>query len=295
MEFKKLELQDIDIIRPFFEMQTNRMCDNTVGVVVMWRDSFHTHYAIEDGALFLRFSYGEQKEMIHSVPIGLDKKRALNTLKGHLERSGHPVTICAVSKEDLELVQEVFGEMDVRSERSWFDYLYNAADLATFKGRKFNGQRNHINRFKKQYPNYRFTEIDSENVHRVQAFLKAYIQNYLKENETAREEARNALEVLEHFDSYRLFGAFIEVDDEMIAFSVGEIVNDTLFIHIEKARTDYHGSYQMIVNEFAKRFVTPDVLYINREDDVGDEGLRQSKMSYHPVELIEKHFASKKQ
>ncbi|MDR1628809.1 MAG: phosphatidylglycerol lysyltransferase domain-containing protein [Oscillospiraceae bacterium] len=294
MEFQKLELQDIDIIRPFFEMHTNRMCDNTAGVVVMWRDSFHTHYAIEDGTLFLRFSYGKQKEIAYSMPIGLDKKRALETLKAYLAQTKQPVMICAIAKEDLELVGEVFGELRVRAERQWFDYLYEAEDLATFKGRKFNGQRNHINRFKKMFPAYRLVDIDTVNVRRVQTFLKDYMKNNLKENPTAKEEARNALEVLEHFEIYQLFGAFIEVDGEIIAFSVGEKVNDTLFVHIEKALTDYHGSYQIMVNEFAKRFVSPKILYINREDDVGDEGLRQSKLSYHPVQLIEKHLAKPK-
>ena len=70
--------------------------------------------------------------------------------------------------------------------------------------------------------------------------------------------------------------------------SVGEIIKDTLYVHIEKADRSYEGSYQMIVREFARHNVTEDVKYINREEDVGDEGLRKSKAIYHPIELLEK-------
>ncbi|HPU63195.1 MAG TPA: phosphatidylglycerol lysyltransferase domain-containing protein, partial [Mobilitalea sp.] len=78
-------------------------------------------------------------------------------------------------------------------------------------------------------------------------------------------------------------------DGKIVAMSVGEIINDTLYCHIEKADRNYHGSYQMIVREFAKNTITDQVKYINREDDAGDEGLRKSKLSYHPYKLLNKY------
>jgi hypothetical protein len=81
----------------------------------------------------------------------------------------------------------------------------------------------------------------------------------------------------------------IAVDDKIVAMSIGEIVNDTLYCHIEKANRDYPGSYQMIVKEYASHTVTEGVKYINREEDVGDEGLRTSKLSYHPVDILNKY------
>lgn len=84
-------------------------------------------------------------------------------------------------------------------------------------------------------------------------------------------------------------GGFIEVDGAIVAMAVGEIFNDTLCVHIEKADREYAGSYPMIVKEFASHNVTEDIRYINREDDVGDEGLRTSKLSYHPIRLLDKY------
>ena len=81
---------------------------------------------------------------------------------------------------------------------------------------------------------------------------------------------------------------FDKYEDQIVGFSVGEIVYDTLIVHIEKGDTDYEGVYQVLSNEFAKRFVTPEVKYINREDDSGDSNLRTSKLSYHPLKILEK-------
>ena len=93
-----------------------------------------------------------------------------------------------------------------------------------------------------------------------------------------------------YFDRFRLKGAFIEVDGRIIAMTVGEILQDTLYCHVEKAIRDYEGAYQMIVKEFASDMVSSyGITYINREDDVGDEGLRKSKLSYHPIELLDKY------
>ena len=79
------------------------------------------------------------------------------------------------------------------------------------------------------------------------------------------------------------------VDGEIVGFSLGEIIGATLFPHIEKADRDYEGCYQMLVAQFAQQFAHEGISFINREDDTGDLGLRTSKLSYHPVALLEKY------
>ena len=97
-------------------------------------------------------------------------------------------------------------------------------------------------------------------------------------------------EFLRDFAAYAPLAGLLRVNGRVVGFSAGEIVGDTLIIHIEKADIAYEGIYQVLVNEYAKCFVTPDVRYINREEDVGDEGIRRSKESYHPVRLLEKYL-----
>lgn len=294
MLFRKLELGDADIIRPFFSMQSTRMCDCSVGSVMMWRNFFNTRFAIEDASLFFKVAYGERKETAFTVPICADsaenKRRALKKIKDYCKKNNIPPMFCMVAGEEIDTLREVFGALRAVSERDWSDYLYNASDLATFSGRKYNGQRNHLNRFKRLYPQYRFCEIGEECLPLLRNFFERYIEANGKQNALALEENGKVMEVLDNYGAYKLFGGYIAVDDEIIAFSIGEKVNDTLFVHVEKAKTEYHGAYQAIVNEFARRFVSDEIMYINREEDVGDEGLRRSKLSYHPVRLIEKHL-----
>ena len=95
--------------------------------------------------------------------------------------------------------------------------------------------------------------------------------------------------MLDHLTEYGLVGGMLLVDEQIVGFSLGEVVGDTLFTHIEKADRDYLGCYQMLVSQFAQQFATGGVEFINREDDAGDLGLRTSKLSYHPVALLEKY------
>ena len=94
-----------------------------------------------------------------------------------------------------------------------------------------------------------------------------------------------------HFDELGLMGGLLRLDGRVVAFSFGERTNEQVFVtHIEKAFADIPGAYPMINREMARRFCT-DVPYINREDDVGVEGLRKAKLSYYPAILLENYTA----
>ena len=98
------------------------------------------------------------------------------------------------------------------------------------------------------------------------------------------------IEVLENYEIYGMLGGVLKVDDKIVGYSISEIVGDTLFCHIEKADISYGGAYQMLTNQFLQMYASSeDIKFVNREEDCGDEGLRKSKMSYHPIELIEKN------
>ena len=116
-------------------------------------------------------------------------------------------------------------------------------------GRRYSGQRNHINKFKRLYPNYSYEKFTKDNLDRVTQFLKDYQLNFSKNSSLAKEELSRSLELLPYMSKFNLIGGFIQVDDNIVAMSIGEIINDTLYCHIEKADRNYHGSYQMIVKD----------------------------------------------
>ena len=200
-----------------------------------------------------------------------------------------PTTFCFITGGDLELLKSHFENTEVKDERMWADYLYEAESIMNLVGKKYAHQRNHINKFLRNYLDYSFERITPETKHEAQEFFEEISKNFDKSSQYAQEDQKKVKEVIKNCRDYSMFGAMLKVENRVIGISYGEILNDTLFIHIERANTEYLGAYQMLVNMFAKEFVNENVKYINREDDSGDEGLRKSKLSYNPIKLIDKY------
>lgn len=293
LNFKPITIDSINEIEEFLRFKSFRTCDYTVGALFMWREFYKSRYAIYEDHLFFQVDFKEG-ESFYTLPISKNSiNDALSILVEYTNSNNRSLKFCAIPEEELPILEAYFdGKLDTVGDRDVSDYLYIASDLSELKGRRFSGQRNHINKFHKLYPNYQYIQINDENKERVLEFYDNFAKNMTKTAATAIEESIRTKEILELLEKLPLFGGFIEVDGNIIALSIGEVINDTLYVHIEKALKDFHGAYQMIVNEFAKHNVTEDIKYINREDDAGDLGLRTSKLSYHPCQLLNKYMVN---
>ena len=187
---------------------------------------------------------------------------------------------------------QFFPGSTAEPDRDSFDYLYRAEDLMYFKGKRFSGQRNHVNKFLKTYGNWSFRAIAKADVPALHAFLDRYLAGHDKVSAAFHEDIAKTREVLDHLDLYDMLGGMLLVDGEIAGFSLGEVVGDTLFVHIEKADREVQGAYQMLVAQYTQHYAGGEVAFVNREDDTGDEGLRTSKLSYHPVALMEKYLVT---
>ncbi len=292
--FQKLSLDDIPKIKQYFSFSnyngynkpSDRGCDNTIGGVFIWRDYFQTEYTVYSETLILKMKYLNGVTAF-SVPLGNNVSFALIQIEDYCANERIPLVFCTVTKSDLLMLSEKYEYCSL-SEKNWADYIYNAEDLSTFSGRKFNGQRNHINYFMKQYPDHSVLPISKDNISDVINFFNLYKIDNNSGTPIFLEEQRKVSEVLENYDLYSQSGCVIYVNGKVAAFSIGECIGDTLYVHIEKADVSYRGAYPMIVREFVRMYSDCNVKYVNREDDSGDEGLRTSKLSYHPIEIIEK-------
>jgi Uncharacterized conserved protein len=291
--FSKLTLDELSLYRDRFGCNRDRICDCTAGTTFMWRDFFQTEYTIFDGSLILKFRYIDGKTAF-AFPLCGDCGKALSEIYEYCRENGELMRFCFTSKRDRDIIASMYGTAESTEERDWFDYVYNAADLVSLSGKKYHGQKNFVNRFKKMYPNYKFTQIDGTNIARVREYVEAHIKKYPKEGAYISAETHGIFEALEHHDLYGMCGGFVEVDGVITGISMGEIVGDTLYVHIEKADTEYQGAYPILTNEFAKAFAGEEILYINREEDMGEEGLRRSKEAYHPVFMAEKYTVTVK-
>ena len=286
--FKKLELEDIPKILPFLNSFSSHLSDFTIGGLFMWRDYFNIEYLIKDERLFFKLDLAERKNMF-TFPIGIDFRKNIEFLKKYSTLNNLPLIFSIISEKELSILKENYEIVDIKNERAWEDYFYLSEDLIELKGRKFNTQRNHINKFIRTYPEYQLVEINKDNINLAIDFLINFYKEYEKTSPISIEEKNITFEL---FDN-NMLGGMLKVDDKIIGISVGEIINDTLFIHTEKADRNYLGVYQMLNNEFAKHY-GENTTYINREEDVGDEGLRRAKLMYNPVELLKKYIVEVK-
>jgi len=297
LDFKPLTLSDIPAIRPYFDHTLNRACDNSVGGTFMWRSYFDAHYAVIGDSLVLRVRY-IRGETAFAVPLTPDPygdgmAECVSEIKKWCGENSLPCEFVMAAKEDVDALMPHVTIKQKTAETDWFDYLYHAEDLMTFKGRKFNGQRNHKNAFLRENPLWVYEPITERNIAEVREFYGTSEHIDAKSSPLFYEDQRAVFEVLDNFGLYGMNGGMVrcEPDGRIAAFSVGEVVGDTLFVHIEKADTELRGSYPMIVSEFAREMYGHHggaVSFINREDDAGDLGLRTSKLAYHPCEIIEK-------
>lgn len=196
-----------------------------------------------------------------------------------------------VPQQLMELWQAQLGDrVQVEEARGQWDYLYSAEELATLSGNKFHKKKNHVNQFKKQYM-FEYHPLTPDCVEHVIALQEEWCQwRECEESEALLAENEAIIRVLEEWDVIPgLVGGAIYINGEMAAYTVGEkLTDDTLVVHFEKARNGYRGAYQAINNLFVAA-EGADYTYVNREQDLDDEGLRKAKLSYHPVDFLKKY------
>lgn len=288
LQFTKLKFEHIPLVNSYFAQQKRRICDCTIGSTMMWRDYFDNCFAVVENTIVFRSKYLEG-QYVFTVPIGEKPDLVLDMVEEYCRENNFALEFSTVTPFDLDLLRSHWPDMIVEDNRDWYDYLYEYQDLVDFTGKKFAAQRNHIRRFERDNPTWTFSRMTQDDVDEVRAFYREFLVDRSKESETAQAEAEKIFEVLDNFAVYNFFGGILRVDGKIVGISMGEIVRDTMFVHIEKAEVQYSGVYQKLVNCFAREFQTDGVKFINREEDVGDPGLRKSKLSYRPLKLLEKY------
>lgn len=285
MMFKTLTLQNLEEVRPYLMMLDSQTCDFTVGGMFMWRDYYKMEYAIEGDCLYSRL-FSTTGDPYYNLPLSADIRKSLICL---LEKQGLPLKFCTIPEKHLSLFLGLGKKTVIFEQKDFADYLYLASDLANYPGKKYHGQRNLVNQFTRKYENWNFDFIDKNNIDRVKDF---FFNVYLPSSTTGAtefEENKKVLEAIENNDAYNFVGGILTIDDSIVGFTLNEIKGSTLFTHIEKADRRISGAYQMLVKLAASFFATGSVEYINREEDMGDLGLRQSKESYHPIKRLKKY------
>ncbi|MEE1187157.1 MAG: phosphatidylglycerol lysyltransferase domain-containing protein [Acutalibacteraceae bacterium] len=286
MEFKKATKDDYSTVCSYLKNSKVPICDFTPGAFIMWHKFYDVEFSLCDDFLYLRDGGSIPS---YFIPVGEgDFEKAVKKLTPFAK--GGKLNFNCVTVDKLILLRQIFGRKYTKYKfnRDAADYIYTADSMVTFAGKKLSAMRNHVNRFKKDYPDYRFIKMSESNFDRVRDYLRDFALTKGEQDSEAKAEYDGIYNLIDNIDYTDWCGGFIELDGKIIAISIGEYIGDTLVIHVEKADVSYSGCYQIMVNEFAKAFVREGIKYINREDDIGLEGLRKSKLAYRPIKLIDK-------
>ena len=291
--FKKLDLAQREVVHSYLFHSGRQGCENAYANLFLWG---RQKAAVQDGFL-LRFSQYNRKT-VYPFPVGQgDLKVALNAIIHDAAARGIPCCLATMTKEDCDLVEQLYpGAFRFYSDRDSFDYVYAIDDLADLKGRKYQKKRNHLNRFRQEHPDAKIVLLDEST--RVEAFLLA--QQWYQSRCAADPDRDYHLEQLALNRAFAFWqqldmeGVVLMEHGKALAFAMGSrLTEDTFDIHFEKAVDIADGAYAAVNQGFAHhlREKYPQVKWLNREDDLGLEGLRKAKLSYCPDHMVEKYWA----
>ena len=254
----------------------------------LWRDIFQTYWTIahdflivkvrRSGVDFMLPPYGGRDE---DLPLVLDELREYH--------EGHTFEIHGIYECMMDRMRKVLPNAEFITDRDNWDYVYLRDELAAMAGRKYHGQKNHYNAFKKAHPDYTFEFLQPDNFSECLAFGEAWCEERAHEDPSVLEELHALREAFVNFKELGLEGGAIRIDGRVQAFSFGKRINaEVADVHVEKANPDYRGLFVAINKECAEKVWTG-ITYLNREEDLGHPGLRKAKEDLHPVTMVQKY------
>lgn len=298
ISFRKIELEDKDLFDKVFEKTNPQGSHLNFSNLYMWLEVFKYEFAMVDNFMVITAKKDGVRGAFFPQGEG-DVAPILEKLRVDAGERGIVFCLIGLTAAECDLVEGLYpGLFAVEDMRDAYDYVYGVDKLADLVGNKLSGKRNHINYFVKNN-DWTFEVIDDHNFAEMRAMNVEWCELYEEESgDSFREETCAVARALNNYQVLGLEGGLIRANGQVIAFTVGEIQNNDTFIsHIEKAYGEIRGAYQIINREFARyiRDKYPQIAYINREEDMGVEGLRRAKESYYPDKMIEKFWLIAKQ
>lgn len=290
--FQKLTMKDKPILDKFLEDYHFTTSEYSFTTLLVWRKACDIQYTIHNDVLIIKKKDFKEKYYFMQ-PIGYKKenlKELIEELREYKKENNMDYLFKDVENSFIDDLKNIYGDTaNIEEDVDNFDYIYSKEKLITLSGKKLHSKKNHYNYFVKNY-DYNAKDISEPGVIEdcIKLSHKWYHDNYNGDRFLTYELA-GIIEALHNADELKLKGMAVYVDNEIATFTVGEIVNNNMaIVHFEKGIKDINGIYAFTNKTFVERYLS-DVDYINREQDLGIEGLRKAKKSYHPIKLEEKY------
>ena len=298
IKFQDLQKDDKPLLDSYFHSAYYENSHFNFTNLFMWREPYRIQWAEEDGILFMTCEWEGELMALQPFCDSAKYEEAITKFAAHFNHMGKPLVFMGIEKHFADALEAYSdAKFEIEEDRDNWDYVYLAEKLITLSGRKLHSKKNHLNAFRKLYPEAEYLPITADII----TACKIELNNWYKMRvqDEANDpfigwERKAILEVLNDFDYFGLKGGAIRLDNRIIAFTFGEPLNlDTAVIHVEKADPDIRGAYPAINQGFVEHAWST-MTYINREEDMGHEGLRKAKESYKPEKMVEKFNARMK-
>ncbi|MDM7935127.1 MAG: phosphatidylglycerol lysyltransferase domain-containing protein [Methanothrix sp.] len=287
-DFRQVLLADRDLFSRHYERYPQVHSDNSFTNMVCWNHYAHYRYAHSNGSIVLSSTIGGRTR--YRPPIGPRNEELLAEVMELAARSDDPFPLVVLDPGSREWIAGIYPELDMRPERSYFDYVYLASDLADLPGRRYLTIRHQLNKFQRTCSPV-VEAIDEGNIWEIQEFLDLWCDWKDCDSDPLLAGERDAVSfAIAHYQELGLSGIAIRANGRIGAISIFEGLNrETALVHFEKGLPDCKGIYRAI-NAEAARILARRFTYINRESDMGVEGIREAKMRYHPHHVVEVHL-----
>ena len=235
---------------------------------------------------------------VYLYPAGTgDLREAIEAIRADAAERGNPMRLRSLTNETRVELEALYpGKFEFTTCRNSYDYIYTVEELSELHGKKLQSKRNHCHRFEAEHPDWRTELITADNIGCCRDMVKIWYENH-PENYEIQSEKKAIARAFDHFEAIGMDGLMLWDGAQLLGFSMGARMNRTYYdVCFEKAYADVQGAYTMINREFSRMIAAkyPELEFLNREDDMGEPGLRKAKESYQPTLLLEKFTADYK-
>ena len=294
VEFKTVTLADKSWVDEIVMNENSRSADYNFGNIYIWDKHYRQLVCRCGDRMLTKLRYEGKPTFV--FPIGTGPLRpAVEAIREFARFKGYPMTLRGITEAHREMLDKEYpGAFEYSEDVNCADYIYSAEKLSTYSGKALHGKKNHCNRFEAEH-DWDFVPLTRELIPGCLDMLNMWTEeNYARLDGSIHYEHDAIMRAFAVYEKLGLEGGVLRSGGKIIGFSMGEMAGrDTFDVHFEKADIDINGAYPMVCRELTRMVMQnhPELLYMNREDDMGLESLRTSKLSYKPEFMVRKFTA----
>lgn len=300
MNFSVPTIADIQKIRHLMRDNTKDSCEMSPANTVLWAKWYHTKIGYFNNQIIYR---SQRQDGGYSYSCNFldspDPAALMGCILQQAKEDNCKVRMHCITEAEWQLIEQCYPNCFMYTQdEEGYDYVYLRESLETLSGKKLHAKRNHIHRFEELYPDWSYETISELNAKECRDMVVAWREEKLGVDDQQDEELRMETGLIEyaldHQKELGLIGGALRVEGKIVAITLGErLTDDTFVVHFEKAFSTMQGAYPMINREFV-RHELGSYTYVNREEDLGIEGLRRAKRSYCPYKMIKKGIVTER-